>query len=493
VRIRPFSPLPLYPFTPLHPSITRGSLTMQIALINTNQMEPPVAPIGLDYVAEALHSGGHAVRLLDLCWEEDALSAINRFFKDSEFELIGMTLRNTDDCAFTSRQSFLSAFTDLVKTVRENSGAPIVLGGVGFSVMPEQILALSKADFGVWGEGEFVLPQLAGRLEKKQPHQDLPNLIWRRDGEWQRNPPSWNSLSALPAMSRKWVDNGRYFRMGGQAGFETKRGCSGACIYCADPVAKGNRVRLRPPVAVVDELEQLVGQGIDALHTCDGEFNIPEQHALDICREIVRRGLGGKMRWYAYCSPAPFSRELAGSMRAAGCVGIDFGADHGNREMLKRLGRDFSSIDIRNATRWAKEEGMAVMLDLLFGSPGETKEGIEQTVELVKQSDPDRAGVSLGVRVYPGTGLASTVASDEYAAGLSGGKDLFDPLFFLEPQIAPFVFDWLNTLIGDDKRFLFFDPSRPKQNYNYNSNQRLVEAIQQGYRGAFWDILRTYK
>jgi tryptophan 2-C-methyltransferase len=466
---------------------------MQIALINTNRMQPPVAPIGLDYVAESLNAAGHSVHLLDLCWEDDPKSAIAEFFRDFEFRLIGITLRNTDDCAWTSRQSFLPGFVDLAATVRNASDAPIVLGGVGFSVLPEQILDLCGADFGIWGEGEFALPQLSARLEKGQPFHDLPNLIWRRDGAWHRNPPAWRSPAELPAMSRTWVDSRRYFRLGGQAGFETKRGCSGRCVYCADPVAKGSCVRLRPPVDVVDELEQLIGQGIDVLHTCDGEFNIPENHALEICREIVRRGLGGKMRWYAYCAPAPFSRELARALHAAGCVGIDFGADHGQDGMLQRLGRDFRSADILNAARWAKEEGMAVMLDLLLGSPGETREGIEQTVDLVRKADPHRAGVSIGVRVYPGTPLAARAASAEYAPGLSGGKDAFDPLFFLEPKLAPFVFDWMHALIGDDPRFLFFDPSRPKQNYNYNSNQRLVEAIQEGYRGAFWDILRIYR
>ena len=138
---------------------------MKIALINTNRMQPPVAPIGLDYVAEAMNAAGHSVSVLDLCWEKDPKSAIAKFFKRSEFDLVGMTLRNTDDCAFTSGQSFLSGFVELVKTVRENSDAPIVLGGVGFSVMPEQILALTQADFGIWGEGEFVLPALASCLE----------------------------------------------------------------------------------------------------------------------------------------------------------------------------------------------------------------------------------------------------------------------------------------------------------------------------------------
>lgn len=466
---------------------------MKVALINTNRMQPPVAPIALDYIAEALHKAGHAVQLLDLCWEADPEAAIADFFRNSTFGLVGMTLRNTDDCAFTSGQSFLEGFVELVQAVRKNSEAPIVLGGVGFSVMPEQVLDLSGADLGVWGEGEFVLPELAELLEDKDPHRHLPGLIWREHGKWRRNPPSWKRLTHLPAMSRKWVDNARYFRHGGQAGFESKRGCSGSCIYCADPVAKGNCVRLRPPSAVVDEIERLMEQGIDVLHTCDGEFNIPERHALKICREITRRGLGGKLSWYAYCAPAPFSEELAGAMRAAGCVGIDFGADNGNGEMLRRLGRAFGPDDILRATERAREQGITVMLDLLLGAPGESRESIEDTVALVRQANPDRAGVSLGVRVYPGTELAAQVASGENAKGVIGGRNPFEPAFFLEPKIAPFVYDWMNTLIGDDERFLFYDPSRPKQNYNYNSNQRLVEAIQNGYRGAFWDILRLYQ
>ncbi|MCD6507257.1 hypothetical protein J7M22_11640 [Candidatus Poribacteria bacterium] len=71
-----------------------------------------------------------------------------------------------------------------------------------------------------------------------------------------------------------------------------------------------------------------------------------------------------------------------------------------------------------------------------------------------------------------------------------GGDNPVDPLFFLEPSIAPFVFDLLDNLIGEDKRFFFFDPTEPERNYNYNANQLLVEAIQKGYRGAYWDILR---
>jgi tryptophan 2-C-methyltransferase len=463
---------------------------VKVALINTNRMQPPIAPIALDYLAEALNAAGHKVGLLDLCWEDDAPKAIARFFERSEFGLIGMTLRNTDDCVYASRQSFLPGFLNLVRTIRSNSGAPIVVGGVGFSTMPEPVLSLTNADYGVWGEGEFVLPALAGRLERRESTSNLPQLILRRDGAWQRDSQLLNSPADLPPMRRMWVDNRRYFQQGGQAGFETKRGCSGRCIYCADPVAKGNLVRVRPPVAVADELEALIAQGINCLHTCDGEFNIPEDHALAVCREIIRRGLGDAIQWYAYCSPAPFSQELAASMRKAGCAGIDFGADNGCREMLRRLGRNFDAEDILNATNRAKTEGMAVMLDLLLGAPGESRESIVQTVELMKKADPDRIGISLGVRVYPGTPLAQELSLSKDRKGLTGGTDPCDPLFYLEPVIENQVFAWMNTLIGDDRRFLFYDPSKPRQNYNYNDNQRLVDAVRKGHRGAYWDILR---
>lgn len=489
---------------------------MRVALINTNRIKPPIAPIGLDYVAEALHAAGHRVRILDLCWAEDVPAAVAGFFSDASDGLVGVTLRNTDDCAFTSRQSFLAPFADLVSQIRRHTAAPIVVGGVGFSVMPEQILAHvdqlapGSVDAGVWGEGEFVFPRLAACLEdgssttspagwSVSAWRELPNLIWRQRQEgssarWWRNPPVYPDLAALPPMSRRWVDNMRYFARGGQAGIETKRGCPGWCIYCADPIAKGRETRVRPPDAVVHELERLLEQGIDHIHTCDSEFNLPEWHALVICQEIVRRGLETKLRWYAYCTPGPFSRELSIAMRDAGCVGINFGVDHGDERMLRRLGRPYAPEDIQNVTRWCREAGMAVMLDLLLGSPGETRESLSRTIELMDRAAPDRVGISLGVRVYPGTALARQVQSERLQAGLVGpalvGEDPVTPLFFLEPAVAPFCSSLLDELIGDDSRYLFFDPSRPAKNYNYNANQRLSDAIAAGYRGAYWDILR---
>ena len=39
-------------------------------------------------------------------------------------------------------------------------------------------------------------------------------------------------------------------------------------------------------------------QGVDVLHLCDSEFNIPAEHAMAVCQEIIARGLGDRVRWY---------------------------------------------------------------------------------------------------------------------------------------------------------------------------------------------------
>jgi len=464
---------------------------MKVALVNTNRVQPPIAPIGLDYVAEALTAHGHQVSILDLCWEADPELAIQSFFKSEEYGLVGVTIRNTDDCSFTERKSFVPQIANAINSIRQNTGAPIVLGGAGFSVMPEQIMAFSGVDMGLWGEGEFTLPALATALENNADWTTLPNLIHRGTDRFYRNPPAFPSLKRLPAMSRDFIDNQRYFLHGGQVGFETKRGCPRQCIYCADPIARGHRVRTRPPEAVANEIERLLTKGIDHLHTCDSEFNLLESHAIAVCQELVRRGLGERIRWYAYCSPVPFSEELARWMHDAGCVGINFGVDSGDAEMLKRLKRDHTPEDILNIARLCQKYNIRTMFDLLLGAPGESTTSIANTIELVKKAAPDAVGVSVGVRVYPGTEMAFITQRERQ--GFFGSNQITDPLFYLEPDVADEIFDHLQALIGDDERFFFFDPTKPEANYNYNNNSFLVDAIRQGYRGAYWDILRQLR
>jgi radical SAM superfamily enzyme YgiQ (UPF0313 family) len=474
-----------------------------LTLINTNGMQPPIAPVGLDYVAGVVRRAGFDVELVDLCLATADDDALRGHFERHNPDLIGLTFRNVDDCFWPSGQSFLPDLDRIVTQVRLHTDAPIVLGGVGYSIFPQEILELTGADFGIHGDGEQAVVDLLGELRGKRRFERVAGLVYRENGSLHANPPAWPVELSIPT-DRDFADNAAYFRRGGQLGVETKRGCSRGCIYCADPLAKGKQFRVRPPEDVADEFESVFAQNVDVLHLCDPEFNLPPQHALDVCNELIARGLGKRVRWYAYLTVTPFSPELARRMREAGCVGVNFTSDAAHPQMLATYRQPHRKDDLAQVVQFCRANGIAVMLDMLLGGPGETPETLAETIESFKQIDPDCAGAALGIRVYPGTPMAAIVAAEgsldanpNIRRHYDGPVDLLKPTFYISSALDENPVALVRDLIGDDPRF--FRPggestaresADPHGDHNYNANQQLVDAIAAGERGAYWDILR---
>ena len=478
-------------------------MPVMLTLINTNRMVPAIGPIGLEYVAEAAARAGIDVDVLDLALSEDPDKALREHLLQRNSTLIGLTFRNVDDCFWPSAQWFVPELAELVQRIRRLSDAPVVLGGVGFSVFPEEIVDYTGADFGIRGDGEQATISLYRQLEQDPPRfETVPGLVWHGERGVRSNPPAWPAEISLPA-KRTVVDNRAYFARGGQCGFETKRGCNRQCLYCADPLAKGPVPRSRKPAEVADEIESLAAQGIDVLHTCDAEFNVPRSHALAVCEEMNRCSLGEKVRWYAYLAVTPFDAELAAAMRKAGCVGINFTGDSASEAMLSMYRQPHHSGDLAAAARLCRENGMKVMIDLLLGGPGETPETAAETINFIKQIAPDCAGASLGIRVYPRTGIVDVLRREGslsrnpgFRRKYTGPIDLFMPTFYISPALGPEPAQVIKDLIAGDQRF--FEPMAEQSDaaatdHNYNDNTELVEAIRQGARGAYWDILRQLR
>jgi radical SAM superfamily enzyme YgiQ (UPF0313 family) len=273
-----------------------------------------------------------------------------------------------------------------------------------------------------------------------------------------------------------------------------------ACSYCADPVVKGQAVRLMPVANVVHELTTLNAQGIDHFHTCDSEFNLPHTHAQDVCRAIIDAGLGGRIRWYAYCAPKPFDEETALLFKHAGCAGIDFGADSGCDLMLQRLGRHFTTKDLADTAQICRRHGIPFMYDLLLGGPGETQVTVRETIDFVRRVQADCVGLSLGVRVYSGTPMASSIESNgkiEVNPNLygttSGNPQFLKPVYYFSPHVGKDLIALVRELVAGDPRFFLPADNEENSNYNYNDNETLVRAIEKGARGAYWDILRRMR
>jgi radical SAM superfamily enzyme YgiQ (UPF0313 family) len=480
---------------------------MLLTLINTNRMLPPIAPIGLDYVAGAARQAGAEVELIDFCLADDPAAAMAAYFARRQPDLVGLSFRNIDDCFWPGSVWFVPELAATVRTLRTLTDAPLVLGGVGFSIFARQIVEFTGADFGIRGDGEPAIVALLTELKGSRRFKRVDGLVWWQDGTLRVNRPSWPQELAVPTC-RDMIDNPTYFRRGGQIGLETKRGCNRQCIYCADPLAKGTLLRGRKPADVADEVETLLAQGVNVLHLADSEFNVPGEHAQAVCEELIRRRLGERVRWYAYLAAVPFDAALAESMRRAGCVGINFTSDAASVAMLATYRQPHRREDLMTAVRLCRANGIAVMTDLLLGGPGETPETAAESIGFFKELDPDCAGAALGIRLYPDTPAAAIVAAEgplETNAGIhrcyEGPIDLLRPTFYVAPTLGPRPARLVRELIAGDPRF--FEPADdapeaiagddPCADYNYNQNQPLVDAIAQGARGAYWDILRRMR
>jgi radical SAM superfamily enzyme YgiQ (UPF0313 family) len=478
-----------------------------LTLINTNRMVPPIGPIGLDYVAAAVKKAGIDVDVLDLCLCDGPDAAIQSYFASNSPELVGISFRNADDSFWPSAEWFVPGLAETVTKLRQVTDAPIVIGGVGFSIFAQRIVKYTGTDFGIRGDGEDAIVSLLQALQNGRRFETVDGLIWHQDGVIRSNLAAWPSPLSLPT-TRNAVNNFAYFQRGGQCGLETKRGCNRRCSYCADHLAKGMTLRPRDPREVADEVESLIAQGVEVLHLCDSEFNVPRNHAYAVCEELVRRSLAERVRWYTYMAVVPFDAALATMMSRAGCIGIDFTGDSACPSMLKAYRQPHLKEDLASAARLCRDNGIKVMIDLLLGGPGETPQTVAQTIDLIKQINPDCAGAALGVRVYPGTQMAQVVANEGSAETnpnirrkYDGPVDLLKPTFYISDALGPKPGQLVRDLIAGDTRF--FEPmeqtppeaaeSEQSTDHNYNDNSELVEAIAAGARGAYWDILHKLR
>jgi len=470
-------------------------MNRKILMVNPNLMKPPVAPVGLDYLHSKLQHAGFEVSLLDLGFSHEVDKGIEHAL-DDDYLFIGISLRNVDDSYFASRDFCLQKSREIINKIRHFSKCPIVLGGVGFSIFPVQVMQYCNADFGIYGDGELALPMLATALRQKTDYASIPGLSYKDGDNYKSNPAKYLDLDKTSLCQRDLVDNALYFQKGAMVGFESKRGCDRRCIYCADPVAKGRNIRLRDPRDVGVELKGLLEQGITHFHTADSEFNVPEEHAKAVCQAIIDQCLGDKIQWYAYCVPVPFSEELANLMRKAGCVGIDFTVDSGNNGQLQRLGHVHRVDDIGKLARLCHRYAFSFMFDLLLGGPGETRQTVNETFELMKSLEPSRVGISLGVRLYPDTPLGIAVKKQGVTrnphlhGAIDNNSKMLRPIFYLSHELGDDIEPYILELTEGDSRFFFVSKGQTIQSYNYNDNSQLMEAIKKGYRGAFWDILR---
>jgi radical SAM superfamily enzyme YgiQ (UPF0313 family) len=315
----------------------------------------------------------------------------------------------------------------------------LVLGGAGYSIFPESVLAYLGADMGIRGEGETAFPVLIDRLARHADPSDVPGLHLPGRGRrvemtCTRNLDSLPLSGALEFLTSRdeelWLP------------FQTRRGCPMGCSYCSTAAIEGRRIRKRSPASAVDELARFAAAGFRHVYFVDNTFNLPPGYAKALCRAILGHGL--RIRWRAILYPGGIDEELAALMAEAGCAEASLGFESGSERMLRSLNKRFSPEQVRRASELLARQGIRQMGFLLLGGPGETRDSVIESLRFADSLPLAQLKITSGIRIYPGTPLAETAVAEGVIAP---EDDLLRPRFYisrgLEDRLSELVGKWM--------------------------------------------------
>ncbi len=404
-------------------------VSLRVALVNPNRyLEPPVIPLGIEYVAHYLHREGHEVKVVDLAFAADPETALREELGAFDPQVVGFSLRNVDSSLYYDNLFFLEEAARLVSVCRGSCEARVVAGGSALLAGPREVADFVGCDHAVYGPGELAFPALLAYLQKGA---EAPRILNGWDYYFDRE--------EVPERGR-WVDYAPYLRERGLAGFTTQGGCLGACSFCLEA---GLPWRPRSPRAVLEEVARLREAGCRELHLCDCEFN----QDMETARESLRRLAEGEagVSWSLYMKPLPHDEGLFRMLARAGAESLTLSVD--SRSLYEGA---YGLMDLQSFIELARRQGLKVAVDLLVGFPEEDTARLRDVFDFFRAVRPETVGVSFHIRVFKYTKLGMSLRAAPPPRGELEGDD--------PDYVRPVYYWWLSLeecreLLGDDPLF----------------------------------------
>lgn len=434
---------------------------------NTAREPYPVYPLGMAMVAAALVADGHTVHQFDVLTSGESDEALRQAVLGFKPDVVGMSLRNIDNVDSTCGDGgwFLASAKKWLDVVREVTTAPCLVGGPGFSIMPEDILEFLGADYGVAGEGERAVCELVRVLSNGA----RPPRISRGSGAL-----SGTEMSA-PLLVKDIVDH--YQRESGLVSLQTKRGCPHNCIYCTYPSLEGRIFRLREPEEVADNVARMERDfQISHVFFTDSVFNDRRGHYLQVAEALERRKL--KVRWSAFFRPDRITDAEVDLLLRSGLHAMELGTDAASDATLDGLNKGFTFADVVAFNEACVKRNIPTAHFVILGGPNETEATLKEGLNNMDRLNHCLAFYFSGIRILPGTKLLDR-ARDEGI--IDPQAPLLKPVFYFSPGIQEAVLNEMTIDHVKARRDRVFPPTEGQMRMNVM--QRF------GYRGLLWDQL----
>ena len=465
----------------------------RILLVYANEyfLISPVYPFGLDIMAQYLEKEGHRVCIdLPFLSRQGPSSGIESAINDFKPDIIGVSIRNIDtamscDPSGTYRLKgirthfFLPGIARMIKTIKKcGPNIPVVLGGTGFSVSPEAIMAYTGADFGIVGQGCRPMSMFAGAFPSPERLEKIPNLVFGKQPV-----PETKNLTDLDLITGEKNRNFTHsFETIGMPVL-TSYGCCMNCGYCVEPSMTGGKVIQRSEKEVVDELKHISEnyEDVSEIFFVNTEFNTPTpEQSLNIIKEILFERLNERFRFSSQFLPIHFTEEYARLLSMAGFYVI-LTCDSFSDEVLAKNNSPYREKDIVQTLSLFEQYKVPCTLNLIFGLPGECFGSIDHTTEMVnKYALPGlfKFEYTSGARIYKNTGLARYIENNPVKNRIHGNvsKGYTEPCFFSSPASPEALNAHIEARLSYKQAFVAT---------SVEDNRAFREAVYEADRGFF--------
>ncbi|MBL7732401.1 MAG: B12-binding domain-containing radical SAM protein [Chitinophagaceae bacterium] len=373
----------------------------------------PYAPIGTLYAAALMREKGHEVHLLDTMFAygpEEVILPLQKHdpdffvvYDDGFNYLTKMCLTNMREAAF-----------EMMQFARQK-GCTVIVSSSDATDHFEKYLE-QGADFVILGEAEQTLAELVDAVNRQQTDMlSIPGLAFRQKGaviKTMRRPvlkeldelplPAWDIIDMAP-YRKTWLKHKGYFSMN----MATTRGCPFKCNWCAKPIY-GNRYNTRSPQNVVKELKLLKEKfGFDHIWFCDDIFGLKPGWVHEFANLVQEENIRFRFKIQARADLL-LQDDYIHDLARAGCENIWMGAESGSQKILDAMDKGTRVEQIFEATRMLKKHGINPSFFIQFGYPGETRQDIIRTINMINTLLPYEIGISVSYPL-PGTSFYEKV------------------------------------------------------------------------------------
>ncbi len=354
-------------------------------------------PLGLIYINSSLKSAGYKTKVVDVLFDPEM-----KELKTSRI-IGGIYMISFPTALFNQVK-------EIISIIRQKDPESFIIGGGPHpSANREKTLEELDIDLIVLGESEIGIVDVVKTIEISGDFSKILGIIYR-DVHGQivktADRPFIENLDDLPIPDPSEFPMDKYFSLKGyrEMSVYTSRGCPYRCTFCQPILISlfGPKVRYQSPKKVVDSIEFLVKKfKLDSFVFTDDTFAFHQDRVVEICKEIIRRKI--PIIWRCQ-TRVNLTRNTLEYMKKAGCIFVAFGVESGSQKILDNVNKMATVQQAIEVFKNCKELGILTHAYLMVGNLGESKQTVQETIDLIKTIKPFSWNVSISTP-YPGTYL----------------------------------------------------------------------------------------